>query len=194
MFTGIITHLGTVTKKTNTRLTVATETQLVKLLTKGMSISVDGICLTVVSSKKDSFSIDFMPETAKKSNINSLEAGSEVNLELPATPTTLLAGHIVQGHVDAVGKITSIKPAGNSHIFAITIPKELSKYIVDKGSISVNGISLTVISITDNHFTIGIIPHTWEHTMLRSAKEGDHVNIEVDAIAKHIEKLVSAQK
>lgn len=194
MFTGIITHLGTVTKKTPTSLTIKTDISLIKKLTKGMSIAVDGICLTVVTRTKETFTIDFMPETAQKSNIESLQIGFEVNLELPATTTTLLAGHIVQGHVDSVGKVKSIKKEGNSHIFTITLPQSLSKYIVEKGSITINGISLTVITITNDQLIIGIIPHTWEYTMLHSTKVGDSVNIEVDTLAKYVEKLVKAHQ
>ena len=192
MFTGIITHLGTVIKKTETSLTIKTDAPLIKKLSDGTSIAVSGICLTVVSTDKDTFSINFMPETAKKTNISSLKMGNEVNLELPATAETLLSGHIVQGHVDAVAKITAITKEGNSRIFTFAIPEELSKYIVEKGSISVNGISLTIISVKKDSFTVGIIPHTWEHTMLHAASVGDFVNIEVDALAKYIEKLIQS--
>ncbi len=190
MFTGIITHLGTIQKKTDTDLTIAADTHILKKLDIGTSIAVDGICLTVVSKDKNSFSINFMPETAKKTNIQYFESGSEVNLEPPATVDTLFSGHIVQGHVDATGKIKSIEKEGNSHIFTFTIPPSLSKYIIEKGSITVNGISLTVILIDKAQFTVGIIPHTLEHTMLHSAKIGDLVNLEVDALAKYVEKIV----
>jgi riboflavin synthase len=189
MFTGIITHLGTVTEKTSTDLTIATNPQLLKELTDGTSIAVDGICLTVVKRDKTSFKINFIPETEKKTTIQYLATGDKVNLELPATANSLLSGHIVQGHVDGVGKIISIVKKGNSYLLAISLAKTLNKYLVEKGSISVNGISLTVISVTHDEFTIGIIPHTWEHTMLHTAKVGDYVNLEVDILAKYIEKL-----
>ena len=190
MFTGIITHLGTVTKKSQTDLTIKTSSDLLKKLSQGTSIAVDGICLTVVAKDKVSFTINFMPETAEKTNIQYLKEGSEINLELPATADTLLSGHIVQGHVDTKGKITSITKKGNSYLFAFSIPKQLNKYLVEKGSIAVNGISLTVISVSADEFTVGIIPHTWEHTMLHAAKVGDYVNLEVDALAKYLEKLI----
>ena len=190
MFTGIITHLGAVKKKTDSLLTITTDKELLGHLSNGTSIAVDGICLTVITKNKDSFSINFMPETARKSNIYYLEKGCEVNLELPATAATLLSGHIVQGHVDAVGKIIALKKEDNSCIFTFSIPTLLSKYIIEKGSVSINGISLTVISITDDKFTVGIIPHTWKHTMLHAAKVGDYVNLEVDVLAKYIEKLI----
>jgi riboflavin synthase len=193
MFTGIITYLGTVKKKTDTDLTIATDKQLLKKLEKGTSIAVDGICLTVISKDTNSFSINFMPETAKKTNIQYFKTRTEVNLELPATIDTLFSGHIVQGHVDSVGTIKSIHNEGNSLIFAITIPKSLTKYLVDKGSICLNGISLTVIAISNDEFTVGIIPHTLKHTMLHAALVGDFVNLEVDALAKYVEKIVKSK-
>lgn len=194
MFTGIITHLGKVKEKTSTKLVINTETDLLQKVTLGMSVAVNGICLTAVAFDETSFAIEFMPETAAKTNIHKLDAGSLVNLELPATSETFLAGHIVQGHVDAVGKITSIKEQGNSRIITLSIPEDINKYIVDKGSITVNGISLTVIDVDDKYFTIGIIPHTWERTMLHTAKENDMVNLEVDVLAKYLEKLLAKRK
>jgi riboflavin synthase len=190
MFTGIITHLGKVTQKTDTRLIVAPEKGFLDRFEHGLSVSIDGICLTVVSFYKKDFTIDFMPETAKKTNIEQLEVGSVVNLELPATGETFLSGHVVQGHVDGVGEIKSIKEDGNSYVFVFSLPKELTKYVVPKGSIAVNGISLTVINITKDTFSVGIIPHTWERTMLHTGKVGDKVNIEVDVLAKYVEKVV----
>lgn len=158
-----------------------------------MSIAINGICLTVVASDEGTFRIDFMPETAKKTSIHTLGKNDIVNLELPATPETLLAGHIVQGHVDATGTINIIEKEGNSYLFTITIPESLNKYIVEKGSITINGISLTVISLQNNQFTVGIIPHTWKNTMLHTAKSSDLVNLEVDIIAKYIEKLTKTK-
>lgn len=190
MFTGIITHLGTVAKKTDTSLTIRTDKDLLKKLSPGTSIAVNGICLTVVTKEKNTFIINYIPETEKKTNVQYLQEGTEVNLELPATADSLLSGHIVQGHVDSIGKIIAIKKEGNSLIFAFAIPTSLSKYLIKKGSISVNGISLTIITVTQSQFTVGIIPHTWEHTMLHSAKVGDYVNLEVDALAKYVEKLI----
>jgi len=190
MFTGIITHLGTVIEKTHTRLVIAPEKGLLKKVAMGLSISVDGICLTVVDFDNKTFSIDFMPETAKKTTIEELKVGSTVNCELPSTGSTFLSGHVVQGHVDGVGTIQRITKEGNSYLFVFDLPNGLSKYIVEKGSITVNGISLTVIDITDMTFSVGIIPHTWDHTMLHTANVGDQINIEVDVLAKYIEKLL----
>lgn len=191
MFTGIITHLGIVIKKTSTRLIISTDAELLNNITLGMSVAINGICLTVVSYDNNTFAIDFMPETAKRTTINSLDTESIVNLELPATSETFLAGHIVQGHVDAIGKIRSITDNGNSKVFTIEIPQDINKYIVEKGSITINGISLTVIDVDDTIFTVGIIPHTWDKTMLHTAKEGDMVNLEVDVLAKYLEKLIA---
>lgn len=190
MFTGIITHLGKIVKKTDTLLVIEPEKGLLDKVEKGLSISVEGICLTVVDFTDKTFSIDFMPETAKKTTINQLQEGDIVNLELPATGDTFLSGHVVQGHVDGIGTVKSITPEGNSYLFVFTLPQALTKYIVPKGSISVNGISLTVIDITTDTFSVGIIPHTWDHTMLHTVKVGDKVNIEVDVLAKYIEKLL----
>ncbi|HWY79811.1 MAG TPA: riboflavin synthase [Candidatus Sulfotelmatobacter sp.] len=193
MFTGIITHLGTVKKKTDVLLSITTDKELLKQLTNGTSIAINGICLTVVSRDNDSFSINYMPETAKKTNIQYLQPAYKVNLELPATTNTLLSGHIVQGHIDSIGKITSIEKKGNSLMFTFIIPKSLNKYIVEKGSISVNGISLTVVSVTEGQFSVGIIPHTWEKTMLHTTKVGDYINVEVDVLAKYLEKLIKSK-
>lgn len=194
MFTGIIKHLGTVAKATGNSLTIQADKNILNKLSKGMSIAMDGICLTVVSCDEKSFTIDFMPETSLRTNIQYLQKHNLVNLELPVNSETFLAGHIVQGHVDAVGKIKSIKKEGNSWIFTFSIPRNISKYIVEKGSIAVNGISLTVISIKEDYFTVGIIPHTWKNTMLHTAKAGDSLNLEVDILAKYLEKLISKAK
>jgi riboflavin synthase len=193
MFTGIITNLGIVKKKTDSDVAITAPAELIKKLSLGTSIAINGICLTVISKEKATFTINFMPETAQKTNINSLKTEDKVNLELPATAETLLSGHIVQGHVDGTGKINSIVKKGNSYLLAFSIPKGQNKYLVEKGSITVNGISLTVISVSSDEFTVGIIPHTWKNTMLHEAKVGDYVNLEVDALAKYIEKLIQTK-
>ena len=189
MFTGIITNLGKVVNKSENKLIIKTDRNLISKLSKGTSIAVDGICLTVVDLMKNNFSIDFMPETEEKTNIKYLQIGSLINLELPATAKSFLSGHIVQGHIDKVAKLETITKEGNGYILKFSIPKDLSKYIVQKGSIAVNGISLTVIDIGDNFFTVGIIPHTWNKTMLHTIKSGDYVNIEVDILAKYLGRI-----
>ena len=195
MFTGIITHTGKIKKKTKETLFIEAPEDLYKKLTPGMSVAVNGICLTVTALKAPSlFSINFMPETAKKTNIQYIIEGDLLNLELPVSIDTLFAGHIVQGHVDDVSKILNIEDEGNSRIFTFIIDPKISKYMVDKGSVAVNGISLTIIQAFHDRFTIGIIPHTWDHTMLHTSKVGDFVNIEVDVLAKYLEKLVVHNK
>lgn len=190
MFTGIIAQIGTVQKKRNDSLVISAEKDFLKFFSVGLSISINGICLTVVSFDTKTFTINFMQETTDKTNIGSLKARDIVNLELPATIDTFLSGHIVQGHVDCVATIEKIAVDGNSHVFVFSIPKEFTKYLVAKGSITVNGISLTIIESKEDTFSVGIIPHTWEKTMLHTAKVGDSVNIEVDVLAKYIEKLL----
>ena len=190
MFTGIITHLGKVVNKSENSLIIKTDKELINSLSEGASVAVNGICLTVVSLTKNSFRIDFMPETAKKTNIKYLQTGSTVNLEPPATANSLLSGHIVQGHIDGTAKLETIIQEGNSYILKLAVSKGSSKYIVEKGSIAVNGISLTVINIGKDFFTVGIIPNTWDKTMLHTVKLGDFFNIEVDILAKYVEKLI----
>ncbi|OGH18254.1 MAG: riboflavin synthase subunit alpha [Candidatus Levybacteria bacterium RIFCSPHIGHO2_12_FULL_38_12] len=189
MFTGIINHLGKIKNKSESKLRVVCPKDLINKLSTGASIAVDGICLTVVSLRGDSFEIDFMPETARRTNIRYLKTNDIVNLELPVTPNTFLAGHIIQGHIDGLAKLIGVKQQGKSHILKFSIPDEFSKYIVEKGSIAVNGISLTVINIGKSFFTVGIIPHTWDKTMLHKIKLGYYVNIEADILAKYLEKL-----
>lgn len=190
MFTGIITNLGKISKKGANKLSIKANKKLVRKLSDGLSIAVNGICLTVISKSEMEFSIDFIPETEAKTNIKYLKVGDLVNLELPATYESFLSGHIVQGHVDGVGKLDYIKKQGNSHILKFSIPKSLSKYIVSKGSIAVNGISLTVIEASKDFFTVGIVPYTWTKTMLRTLQLGDYINIEVDILAKYLEKIM----
>lgn len=190
MFTGIITHLGKIKNKTKNTLVIEVEKNFSAKLSIGLSVSIDGVCLTVVNFGKDYFKIDFMEETAAKTNIKYLKIGDLVNLEFPATPSTYLSGHIVQGHVDGIGKIKDLRLKIKDKIIKISISDLLSKYIVSKGSITVNGISLTVINAGKDFFTVGIIPHTLENTMLKNIKDGDFVNIEVDILAKYMERLM----
>lgn len=191
MFTGIITDLGVLIKRTTTTLTLQIPPELYQKMILGTSVAVNGICLTVTHlNQPNLFTIDYMPETAHKTNIQYLKENDLVNLELSVTAETLLAGHLVQGHIDGVSKILDIQQEGNSWVFFFSLDRNLSKYLVNKGSIAVNGISLTVIKVTDATFTVGIIPHTWDHTMLHAALVGDYVNIEVDVLAKYVEKMI----
>ncbi len=191
MFTGIISHTGTVTKKSSGALAVATEPDFVKNLKDGMSVAVNGVCLTITAYRKNSFNVDVMPETMKRTSMDTIRPGMLVNLEFPATPQTFLSGHLVQGHVDGVAKLTHISKEGSAYLLTFSASSPLSRYIVEKGSVALNGISLTVIDARKASFTVGIIPHTWKETMLHTIQVGDIVNVETDVIAKYLEKLIN---
>lgn len=188
MFTGIIKNLGKIENKTKDKLTISADDSLVNKLSIGESIAVNGICLTIVEKYTDTFSIDFMPETEKRTNIIYLENKNYVNLELPATPSTFLSGHIVQGHIDTVAQIKKIEKMENSTVYTFSITKTWLKYIVSKGSVAINGVSLTVIDVLESCFTVGIIPHTYGNTTFSSIKVDDFANIEVDILAKYVER------
>ncbi len=189
MFTGIIEELGTaleVGSRLRVRCSLVRED-----LTTGASIAVNGVCLTAVDLEPDSFAADLAPETLRRSNLGDLIAGSRVNLERPVTPVTRLSGHIVQGHVDATGTLESLAPLGEGNYWLkVRIPRELDRYLVEKGSIAIDGISLTIAAIDDGVVGVTIIPHTFVSTSLGSARPGSRLNIEVDVIAKHVEKLM----
>ncbi len=192
MFTGIITNQGQVAKASNNRLSI--KSSLAKDLNVGDSISVSGICLTVVKADEFEFSIDFMEETKQKTSLENLQIGDRVNLELPVTPSSLMSGHIVQGHVDTTATLKKINEANNQKTLSFELSKDLSKYMVDKGSVSINGVSLTIIEVNGKDFSVGIIPHTWEATTFNKLNIGDTVNIEVDVLAKYVEKLMEGRK
>lgn len=191
MFTGIISHTGEISRKTKNKLLVRADKTLINKFEKGASIAVNGICFSVLNNSGNEFEVEFMPETNDRTNIKYLKAGDLVNLELPATPNTFLSGSIVQGHIDGVSKIVSIRKRGNSKIFKFSIHRNLSRYIVSKGSITVNGVSLTVISVNSNSFTVGVIPHTFNNTNFKDLKIEDYVNVEVDIIGKYVEKMIN---
>ena len=192
MFTGIISHIGKVKSFQNNQLLVKADRSLIKQVKNGDSVAVNGVCLTVIDKRADLFQVEVMPETLKRTALGGLKSGDIVNLELAMKAADRFAGHIVQGHIDGVATVKSIKQKGNSRLFTFEVPKQLGRYIVENGSIPVNGISLTVIDARNKTFTVGIIPYTWRHTMLSSAKVGDRVNIEVDILAKYLEKLEKA--
>ncbi|MEK7583438.1 MAG: riboflavin synthase [Patescibacteria group bacterium] len=190
MFTGIITNVGSVVHRTKTSLIIKTDKDFLTRLEKGTSVAIDGICLTVVTYNKNSFEVDVMLETAHRTNIQYVPSGNLVNLELPTTANSFLSGHIVQGHIDGTATLQRIIHQRNSFMLKFSIPNALSKYIVEKGSIAVNGISLTVIEAAKSYFTVGIVPHTWAKTALHTIKVGDVANVEVDILAKYVEKLL----
>jgi riboflavin synthase len=156
----------------------------------GASIAVNGVCLTVVDVKDDAFTVDVMKETLDRSSLSALAAGSRVNLERPVRPSDRLGGHIVQGHVDGVGRIVSREPGERWEVVTVGLPADLARYVVDKGSITVDGISLTVVEARADTFTVALIPTTLELTTLGRKKPGDAVNLEVDVVAKYVERLV----
>lgn len=190
MFTGIITHLVKLKAKDGTMFTFATAKTFHKRVVEGVSVAINGACLTVTKKGEDSFSVGVMPETLRKTMLGKLKLRDLVNLELPVTPETLLSGHIIQGHIDEIGRIKKTEKDGDSRLITIQVNSSLTRYIVAKGSIAVNGISLTVISATKNSFTVNIIPYTLQHTMFFTLKRGDFVNIEADILAKYIENLL----
>ncbi len=196
MFTGIVEELGTVAelvKQTaGARLRVRC-TRVLEDLKQGSSIAVNGVCLTAVRLDAHSFSADLAPETLRRSNLGDLTAGSRVNLERPLLPTDRLSGHIVQGHVDGTGEFLSLEPVGDENWWLkIRVPVELDRYLVYKGSIAIDGISLTIASLDGDVLSVTIIPHTYEVTTLGTYKQGGRVNLECDVLAKHVEKLLES--
>jgi riboflavin synthase len=194
MFTGLIQDLGTVEAVQRTadgvRLRVGTE--LAGELAPGDSVAVNGVCLTAVGESDDgTFIADVVQETLRRSSLDGLADGGRVNLELPLRATDRLGGHVVQGHVDGLGRVEAIADEGFSKRLTIAAGPELLRYVVEKGSIAVDGISLTVASLGEASFDIALIPETLERTTLGRATPGDSVNIEVDVLAKYVERLVS---
>ncbi len=193
MFTGIIEERGSVRSiefdGDNARMVIS-GTLVTDGTNAGDSISVNGVCLTALEITKDSFAADVSRETLDRSTLGSLEAGSPVNLERAVTPMTRLGGHIVQGHVDGRGTFVSATQDGDFWTVRIGFPPDFAKYLVYKGSVAVEGISLTVASLADDHFDIAVIPKTWELTNLSFLKPGDPVNLEADVIAKYVERML----
>jgi riboflavin synthase len=193
MFTGIIEELGTVEHVEDqgdaVRLTIGAKTVLDDVR-PGDSIAVNGCCLTVVDSTAGTWTADVMRETLDQTSLRGARPGDRVNLERAVTPTTRLGGHIVQGHVDGVGQVMSREPSEHWEVVEISIPTSLAKYVVHKGSITVDGVSLTVVAATEDRFTVSLIPETLTRTTLGHRRPGDLVNLETDVIARHVEKLV----
>jgi riboflavin synthase len=200
MFTGIVEELGTVVSLEDqgdaVRLTV-NGPLVTSDAGEGDSIAVNGCCLTVVTHEDGSFTADVMHETLAKTSLGAFEPGTRVNLERAVTPATRLGGHIVQGHVDGTGTVVSRTPSEHWEIVEISVPAELERYLVAKGSITVDGISLTVVDLrssvepAETSFTVSLIPETLARTTLGFKQPGDVVNLEVDVIAKYVEKMVT---
>jgi riboflavin synthase len=193
VFTGLVADLGMVTavdaSGDGVRLTVRTALEL----GEGDSVAVNGVCLTATSLPDGAFTADVMQETLRRSSLGALEDGSRVNLELPLRADDRLGGHFVQGHVDGLGTVWDVREEGFSHVVSIGAPPEIMRYVIEKGSIAVDGVSLTVSALGEDWFQVSLIPETLERTILGEATAGTPVNLEVDVLAKYIERLVPAR-
>jgi riboflavin synthase len=188
MFTGIVEEVGRVKAAGPNRLTISAA-RVMDDLKVDDSISINGTCLTVTARDEGSFSADVVPETLRRTNLGSLKAGDPVNLERSMPASGRFGGHIVQGHVDGTGTVTSIEPEGNALLMRFQASPPVMRYVVEKGFITVDGTSLTVVNCDHDSFMIAIIPHTRENTVFGSRRVGDSVNLEVDIIAKYVERL-----
>ena len=196
MFTGIVEELGEVVgveQQTDAARLTIRGPLVVGDAKRGDSIAVNGVCLTVVDHDGTSFTADVMAETLHRSSLSELRAGSPVNLERPVTLSARLGGHLVQGHVDGTGQILRREPAEHWELVCVSLPPALGRYVVEKGSITVDGVSLTVVEVTDEWFTVSLIPTTLDLTTLGRKGPGELVNLEVDIVAKYVEKLMGAQ-
>jgi len=197
VFTGLVADLGTVAAVDATadgvRLTLASAT-LAPELADGDSVAVNGVCLTAVGICGDRFGADVMHETLRRSSLGDLDAGSTVNLELPLRAADRLGGHVVQGHVDGVGVVDALRDEGFARIVTVEAGADLMRYVVEKGSIAVDGVSLTVAAVGETSFDVSLIPETLARTTLGATATGTPVNLEVDVLAKYVEKLVGATR
>ena len=190
MFTGIIEEAGTFGSLTNGKIKINCA-KILEDIKIGDSISTNGICLTVTSFDSKSFSADVMPETIRRTSLENLKSGDTVNLERALKLNDRLGGHIVSGHIDGVGTIKSMKSEGNAIIVTVKADRNLLRYIADKGSVALDGMSLTVVKAGDNDFSVSLIPHTRDVTNFKYKKTGSLVNIETDILAKYLERLIN---
>ena len=193
MFTGIIEEVGQVARIGGGSLVINCA-KVIEDVHLGDSIAVNGVCLTVTHFDKSSFTADVMPETVRRTSLAELKKGSPVNLERALTLASRLGGHIVSGHIDGTGEIVKFADEGNAILMTISAGPELLRYIVEKGSVALDGISLTVAQVTDSDFTVSLIPHTREVTNLGSKKTGSPINIETDVLGKYVEKMLQGQR
>jgi riboflavin synthase len=193
MFTGLVEDLGTVAAvdATDDGVRLTLESRLARELGEGDSIAVNGVCLTAVGICGERFGADVMHETLRRSSLGEVVAGSRVNLELALRADARLGGHMMQGHVDGVGAVTAVRPDGFARVVTVEADPSLLRYVVEKGSIAVDGVSLTVARVGDSDFDVSLIPETLERTNLGRAEPGAPVNLEVDILAKYVEKLVT---
>lgn len=190
MFTGIVEEVGVVCELKGRRLVVRAY-KVMDGLRLGDSIAINGACLTVVTQGENTFGLDLSPETLRRTSLGNLASGHRVNLERPLAVSGRLGGHIVQGHVDATGRIMSSKPDEDCVIFRVGSPKRLMPYIVEKGFVAVDGISLTVVKRGGSSFVLSVIPYTLQNTNLQEKVTGDRVNLEADIVAKYVENMLA---
>ena len=194
MFTGIIEEIGTVRRVVSGPKEGSLDIQA-KLVLEGArigdSIAVNGVCLTVTSLRESGFTADVMPETLRRSNLGNLRGGDSVDLERAMAADGRFGGHMVSGHIDGTGTITGLRREGIATWVNIAAPPEILRYIVEKGSIAIDGVSLTVAAVTDRDFSVSLIPHTGSQTILLQKKPGDQVNLENDIVGKYVERLLS---
>ena len=192
MFTGLVAGLGRVVRseRSDGGVRVTISSPLAGELHEGDSVAVNGVCLTATDLEGDAFAAEVMNETLARTSLRDIDAGAEVNLELPLRATDRLGGHVVQGHVDRTGTVVSVGEDGFARRVRIEAPDDLLRFVVQKGSIAVDGVSLTVAEIDSESFTVSLIPETLQRTNLGNAKPGDRVNLEVDVLAKYVEKLM----
>ena len=188
MFTGIIAEVGRVTSAQPGSLVIAVS-KVLQGVEPGGSIAVNGVCLTITSFNTNSFSVDIMPETLRQTNLGLLSTGDRVNLEMPLALGGQLGGHLVQGHVDATGRVASVTGDGEAMLIRFEVPPEVMRYIVEKGFVAVDGVSLTVVTKDTSSFLVSVVDYTRTHTTLGNRQVGDLVNLEVDVIAKYVEQL-----
>lgn len=193
MFTGIVEEIGAVTGASTTGLSIRANVVMDDLKVSD-SICVNGACLTVTDISGATFSVDTVPETLRRTNLGVLKSGDPVNLERPMSSDGRFGGHIVQGHVDGKGRVLSIEPEGEAHNFKFEAGDSIMRYVVEKGFVAVDGTSLTVVNCDYRTFSVTIVPYTWENTVLGSRKLGDEVNLEVDIIAKYVERLATGPR
>jgi riboflavin synthase len=189
VFTGIVEEVGIVAKINDKAMTVRAS-KVPEDMKLGDSIAVNGACLTAVDFSRSEFSVDLSPETMRRTSLGQLSVGGPVNLERALLVSDRMGGHIVQGHVDGTGRVMSIRSDGDSIIFRVRVPKRLNRYIVEKGFVAVDGISLTVVKRGASSFTVAVIPYTLENTNLSAVSVGDRVNLEADILAKYVESLL----
>jgi riboflavin synthase len=197
MFTGLIEEIGIIKNKISLGggiKLIINASKVMDNLNIGDSINISGACQTVIEKNKNSFSVEAVEETLKKTNFSKLRIGDRVNLERSMKAENMFGGHFVLGHIDTVGKIREIKKLTTSYLINIQFPKEFSKYLINVGSVVVEGISLTIAELKNDFFTVSIIPHTMKETNLSFKKTGDEVNLEFDVLGKYVEKILSQRK